>query len=78
MDLGEKLDSSKNAWINSGSPRYVELWNIVFIQYYRTEQRQLDLLHKLYVDTGMGLERIASVLQKKHSNYDTDLFRELF
>ena len=43
-----------------------------------TEQGQLDLLRKLYVDTGMGLERIASVLQKKHSNYDTDLFHDLF
>ena len=43
MDLGEHIDSSKNAWINSGSPRYVELWNIVFIQYYRNRTRSAGL-----------------------------------
>jgi len=60
--------------VNGGCGRFIELWNLVFIQYNRTEDARLVELGANYVDTGAGLERIVAVLQKKKSNYDTDLF----
>jgi len=60
--------------VNSGCSRFIELWNLVFIQYNRDEDGKLFPLGAKYVDTGAGLERIAAVLQGKISNYDTDLF----
>jgi alanyl-tRNA synthetase len=60
--------------VNAGCSRFIELWNLVFIQYNRTDGGKLLELEAKYVDTGAGLERIAAVLQKKKSNYDTDLF----
>lgn len=60
--------------VNAGCSRFIELWNLVFIQYNRSENGVLTALPAKYVDTGAGLERLAAVMQNKRSNYDTDLF----
>ena len=79
IDLGPQMCDKKKVaghkcGVNAGCARFIELWNLVFIQYNRTEDSRLSDLGANYIDTGAGLERVAAVLQKKNSNYDTDLF----
>ncbi len=75
--IGDKTNEQDALQINSGNPEYIELWNLVFIQYDRNKDGELIPLPKKHVDTGAGLERIVAVLQGKKSNYDTDLFRPI-
>jgi alanyl-tRNA synthetase len=82
IDLGRNAcgmsgQTGHRCGVNAGCGRFIELWNLVFIQYNRAEDGRLAALPARYVDTGAGLERIAAVLQGKAGNYDTDLFRPI-
>ncbi|MCL4802611.1 MAG: alanine--tRNA ligase, partial [Burkholderiales bacterium] len=76
-DHGPEVAGGPPGSAEADGDRYIEIWNLVFMQFNRDEAGELHPLPKPSVDTGMGLERIAAVLQGVHSNYEIDLFRDL-
>jgi alanyl-tRNA synthetase len=76
-DHGEQIPGGPPGTPEADGDRYVEIWNLVFMQYNRDSTGTLHPLPRPSVDTGMGLERISAVMQHVHSNYEIDLFQEL-
>ncbi|MEJ2182027.1 MAG: alanine--tRNA ligase [Nitrospirota bacterium] len=75
IDQGEEMGCGKpDCRVGCECDRYLELWNLVFMQYERDERGNLSALPNPSIDTGMGLERLSAVLQGKGNNFDTDLF----
>ncbi|AFZ82653.1 alanine--tRNA ligase [Candidatus Kinetoplastidibacterium crithidiae] len=76
-DHGQHFHGDPPGLGNIEGDRYVEIWNLVFMQFYIDKAQNISRLQVPCIDTGMGLERIAAVLQNVHSNYDTDSFKKL-
>ena len=76
-DHGPEVEGGPPGTAEADGDRYIEIWNLVFMQFNRDDAGKLHPLPKPSVDTGMGLERVAAVLQNVHSNYEIDLFQDL-
>ena len=76
-DHGEGIPGGPPGSADDDLDRYIEIWNLVFMQFERDAEGNMTALPKPSIDTGMGLERIAAVMQGVHNNYDIDLFQHL-
>ena len=77
FDHGEHIPGGPPGSPDQDGDRFIEIWNLVFMQFEQVTREERVSLPKPSIDTGMGLERIAAVLQGKHNNYDIDLFRSI-
>jgi alanyl-tRNA synthetase len=76
-DHGEDIPGGPPGSLDDDLDRYIEIWNLVFMQFERDSSGKMNPLPKPSIDTGMGLERVAAVMQGVHNNYDIDLFQHL-
>ena len=77
FDHGDKIAGGPPGSADENGDRFIEIWNLVFMQYDQLGKEKRRVLPKPSIDTGMGLERVAAILQGKHDNYDIDLMRAL-
>lgn len=78
IDQGKEIGCSRpDCAVGCDCDRFLEIWNLVFMQYDRDKSGDLNPLPKPSIDTGMGLERLSAVMQGKHNNFDTDIFSEI-